>query len=459
MNNKIIQFLLIWIIIIFISIFKSNAQEGIYRNGNKFTFEAPKSNVIPVGHTPESWQIKRLEIESTLNERKIFFGNLAYGMAQELHQCFRIISDNEKILRLKEAAKRHALSLFKDSRGETVGSSPYFGMVLDENGQINENYIHLDSYMDMLITQTSRQEGVNICWALPGGESGKFVSFKPAGFSSPVLLPNGQKHPDNLLYDVYRGSIPVRERIGFLRNGMPVEQVICKEMFFELRCFLDNAPKLSPGAPDKFYWQVSFIRIGKISDEKKCENLPDVACSLPDFSILAQILQNSTDTIQKGDLTSKSLPPPKAYKPVSPITYLFPGHGIRHFQQMKEKKNKIPLWPLITGVWVGSGFFAFVSKRQSDIDYGIHKKTFSVVENEWSYNNANRWHHRSLISAAACLSVWLINDTHIFLKDKKARRTSKELFMQSIPATSTSYNLKSESLLSNQQTLGFRIKF
>ena len=122
MNNKIIQFLLIWIIIIFISIFKSNAQEGIYRNGNKFTFEAPKSNVIPVGHTPESWQIKRLEIESTLNERKIFFGNLAYGMAQELHQCFRIISDNEKILRLKEAAKRHALSLFKDSRKSLAAS-------------------------------------------------------------------------------------------------------------------------------------------------------------------------------------------------------------------------------------------------------------------------------------------------------------------------------------------------
>lgn len=459
MNNKIIQFLLIWIIFIFISSFKSAAQEGIYKNGNKFTFEAPKSIAIPAGYTQESWETKRNEIEATLNERKNYFGNLAFGMAQELHQCFRIVSDNEKIFRLKEAAKRHALSLFKDVKGETASSTPYYGMLLNESGQIKEIYVNLDEYMDMLIGQTSRQDGVNICWALPGEDSGKTVSFKPAGFSSPILLPNGQKHPDNLVYEVYRGSIPVRERIGFLRNGMPTEQVICKEMFFELRCFLDNAPKLNSEAPDKFYWQVSFIRIGKLSDEKKCENLADVSCSLPDISLIAEITQKITDTTQNNELTSKSLPPPLAYKPVSPITYLFPGHGIRHFQLMKEKKNKIPFWPVVTGVWLGSGFFALVSKRQSDIDYEIHKKTFSVAENEWAYNNANKWHQRGLISAAACLSIWLINDTHVFLKDSKARRISKELFMQSVPAPSIGLNQNKEATLSNQQTIGFRLKF
>jgi hypothetical protein len=459
MNNKFILFSLIWVIINSISSLKSNAQDGIYKNGHKFTFEAPKSTAIPVGHTSESWELKRQEIEITLSERKVYFGNLAYGMAQELHQCFRIISDNEKILRLKEAAKRHALSLFKYASGEIPGSTPYFGMVLGENGLINESYVNLGTYMDMLIAQTSRQEGVNICWALPGGESGKIVHFKPAGFSSPILLPNGQKHPENLLYEVYRGSLPVRERIGFLKNGMPAEQIICKEMFFELRCYLDSSPKLNPGAPDKFYWQVSFIRIGKVTDEKKCENLPDVACSLPDLSILAQITQVSNDSLQNNDLTSKSLPPPKAYKPVSPITYLFPGHGLKHFQAMKEKKYKLPIWPVITGMWLGSGFFAIVSKKQSDIDYNIHKKTFSIAENEWSYTNANKWHQRGLISAAACLSIWIINDTHIFLKDSKARRTSKELFMQSIPAPTIGYNGKNELFLNNQPTLGIRLKF
>jgi hypothetical protein len=82
--------------------FPLNAQDGIYKNGNKFTFEAPKVNNVPVGHTIESWIIKRQEIETSLNEKKLNFGNLAYGMAQELHQCFRIISDDNKILRLKD---------------------------------------------------------------------------------------------------------------------------------------------------------------------------------------------------------------------------------------------------------------------------------------------------------------------------------------------------------------------
>jgi hypothetical protein len=70
--------------------------------------------------------------------------------------------------------------------------------------------------------------------------------------------------PPDPIYYVYRGSLPVRERIGFLQNGLPVEKTICKEMFFELRCFLDPEPKLSQSAPDKFYWQVSFIRISKV---------------------------------------------------------------------------------------------------------------------------------------------------------------------------------------------------
>jgi hypothetical protein len=100
-----------------------------------------------------------------------------------------------------------------------------------------------------------------------------------------------------------------------------------------------------------------------------------------------------------------------------------------------------------------------VSKKQSDIDYNIHKKTFSIAENEWSYTNANKWHQRGLISAAACLSIWIVNDMHIFLKDSKARRTSKELFMQSIPAPTIGYNGKNELFLNNQPTLGIRLKF
>lgn len=459
MNNKVTLIFLLWMLIFASTCIRTFAQDGIYRNGNKFTFEAPKSASIPPGYTAESWQIKKQEIETSLNEKKIFFGNLAFGMAQELHQCFRIISDNEKILRLKEAAKRHALSLFKDARGEIPGSTPYFGMVLAENGQINEQYVNLDAYMDMLIARTTRKEGVNICWALPGESSGKMVHFKPAGFSSPILLPNGEKHPDNLLYEVYRGSLPVRERIGFLKNGLPVEQIICKEMFFELRCFLDPAPKQHPTAPDKFYWQVSFIRIGKTGDEKSCDNLPEVACSLTDLSLLAQIEIPVKDSLQGNDLTLKSSEPPKAYQPVSPVTYLLPGFGLRHFQAMKEKKPALPIWPVITGLWVGSGFFALVSKRQSNIDYEIHKKTFSVAENEWSYNNANNWHHRSLISAAACLGIWVMNDIHVFLKDNKARRTSRELFMQAIPSPPVGQLGKNDALFNNQTFLGLRIKF
>jgi hypothetical protein len=459
MNNSPIRPFALWIIILFFGSISGHTQDGIYRQGKKFTFEVPKSGSVPVGHTMESWQLKRQEIETALNEKKAFFGNMAFGMAQELHQCFRIISDNEKILRLKEAAKRHALSLFKDSRGEISGSTPYFGMVPAENGQINEQYINLDSYMDMLIEQTSRQEGVNICWALPGEAFGKTVRFTPAGFSSPILLPNGQNHPDNLIYEVYRGSIPVRERIGFLRNGMQSEQIICKEMFFELRCFMDKTPKDNSGSPEKFYWQVSFIRIGKITQEKDCEQLPDVACSLPDLSVLAKITENAPDSIQKKELNSNTPIPPKAYKPVSPITYLLPGHGIRHFQLLKEKKSKVPLWPVISGVWLGSGFFALISKKQSDLDYDIHKKTFSVAENEGSYQRANSWHHRSLLGAATCLSIWIINDAHVFLKDTKARRTSKELFMQSLPAPTYGFQTSAGALLNQSQTIGVRLKF
>jgi hypothetical protein len=54
--------------------FPLNAQDGIYKNGNKFTFEAPKVNNVPVGHTIESWIIKRQEIETSLNEKKLNFG-------------------------------------------------------------------------------------------------------------------------------------------------------------------------------------------------------------------------------------------------------------------------------------------------------------------------------------------------------------------------------------------------
>jgi len=171
MNSTLIRLFPIWILIVHISLLDLNAQDGIYKNGNKFTFEAPKANNVPIGHTVESWSIKRQEIEASLNEKKLNFGNLAYGMAQELHQCFRIISDNEKILRLKEAAKRHALTLFKDARGEISGSTPYYGMTLGESGQIIENYMNLGAYMDVLIEQPNKQTGINICWALPGEES------------------------------------------------------------------------------------------------------------------------------------------------------------------------------------------------------------------------------------------------------------------------------------------------
>jgi hypothetical protein len=459
MKNKILPIIFFLISFITGASIRSFAQEGIYSIGNKFTFEAPKATSIPPGYTAESWQLKRQEIEVNLNEKKVFFGNLAFGMAQELHQCFRIISDNDKILRLKEAAKRHALSLFKDARGETLSSTPYFGMVLGENGQLNEQYVPLDAYMDMLISQTSRQEGVNICWALPGEASGKMVQFKPAGFSSPILMPNGEKHPDNLLYEVYRGSLPVRERIGFLKNGLPVEQILCKEMFFELRCFLDPEPKLNPTAPDRFFWQVSFIRIGKMGDEKSCDNLPEVACSFSDLPLLTQIELPHQDSLESNDLTLKSSEPPKAYKPVSPVTYLLPGFGIRHFQTMKEKKPAFSIWPVITGLWIGSGFFAIISKRESNIDYEIHKKTFSIAENEWSYNHANEWHHRSLLSAAACLSIWIINDTHVFLRDSKARRISRELFMQNIPSPPLGQFGNNKASVNSALSLGLRIQF
>lgn len=457
MNSSILRLLLIWILIINISTLRIIAQDGIYKNGNKFTFEAPKANIVPIGHTIESWAIKRQEIESSLNEKKLNFGNLAYAMAQELHQCFRIISDDEKIFRLKEAAKRHALTLFKDSRGEISVSTPYYGMTLGESGQIIENYMNLGAYMDELIEQPNKQTGINICWALPGEESGKTVVFKSAGFSSPIYLPNGQKHPDNLLYEVYRGSLPVRERIGFLQNGLPAEKTICKEMFFELRCFLDPEPKLNQNSPDKFYWQVSFIRISKVSDEKLCESLPEVACTLPDISILnsAIALHDST----KNDLTLKSVEPPKAYKPLSPFNYLVPGFGIRHFQSLKEKKPKLPVWPVVTGVWLGSSFFAAVSKRQSSLDYAIHKKTLSVIENETAYVNANKWHHRSLISAGTSLGIWIINDTGLFLKDKKARRTSRELFMNTVPSPAMGFREKNIHPIVNQPVAGYRIKF
>ena len=457
MNSPFIRLFLVWISIVHVSSLPLIAQEGIYKNGNKFTFEAPKLNNVPVGHTAESWSIKRQEIEESLNEKKLSFGNLAYGMAQELHQCFRIISDDEKILRLKEAAKRHALTLFKDARGEISGSTPYYGMTLGESGQINESYLNLDTYMDVLIAKPKEQTGINICWALPSEESGKTVVFKSAGFSSPIYLPNGQKHPDNLLYEVYRGSLPVRERIGFLQNGLPVEKTICKEMFFELRCFLDPEPKLSQSAPDKFYWQVAFIRISKVTDEKLCENLPEVACTLPDVTILTSDIALLDTT--KNDITLKSATPPKAYKTVSPFTYLVPGFGIRHFQSMKENKPNIPLWPIVTGVWLGSGFFAAVSKRQSDIDYAIHKKTFSVTENETAYLNANKWYHRSLISAALSLGIWLLNDAHVFVKDKKAQRTSRELFMNIVPSPAIGYQKNGQYPFVNQPVAGYRINF
>ncbi len=457
MNSTLIRLFLAWIFIVQIGSLPLNAQDGIYKNGNKFTFEAPKANNVPVGHTIESWSIKRQEIEVSLNEKKLNFGNLAYGMAQELHQCFRIISDDDKILRLKEAAKRHALSLFKDARGEISGSTPYYGMTLGESGQITENYLNLGAYMDMLIAQPNEQTGINICWALPSEESEKTVVFSSAGFSSPIYLPNGQKHPDNLLYEVYRGSLPVRERIGFLQNGLPIEKTICKEMFFELRCFLDPEPKLSLNAPDKFYWQVAFIRISKVSDEKICENLPEVACTLPDVSILTSDIALIDSA--ENNITLKSATPPKAYKPLSPFTYLVPGFGMRHFQSMKENKPKIPIWPIVTGVWLGSGFFAAVSKKQSSIDYVIHKKTFSITENETAYLNANKWHHRSLISAAASLGIWIINDAGLFFKDKKARRTSRELFMNTVPSPAIGYQKNSLYPFVNQPVAGYRIKF
>jgi hypothetical protein len=317
--------------------------------------------------------------------------------------------------------------------------------------------LNLGAYMDMLIEQPNEQTGINICWALPTEESGKTVVFSSAGFSSPIYLPNGQKHPDNLLYEVYRGSLPVRERIGFLQNGLPIEKTICKEMFFELRCYLDPEPKLNQSAPDKFYWQVSFIRISKVSDEKLCENLPEVACTLPDISILTTDIALIDSA--KNDLTLKSATPPKAYKPLSPFTYLVPGFGIKHFQTMKENKPKIPIWPIVTGVWLGSGFFAAVSKKQSSIDYITHKKTFSITENETAYLNANKWHHRSLISAAASLGIWIINDAGLFFKDKKARRTSRELFMNTVPSPAIGYQKNSLYPFVNQPVAGYRIKF
>ncbi|MFN5787944.1 MAG: hypothetical protein ACK469_04220, partial [Bacteroidota bacterium] len=112
-----------------------------------------------------------------------------------------------------------------------------------------------------------------------------------------------------------------------------------------------------------------------------------------------------------------------------------------------------------TGVWLGSGFFAAVSKRQSDIDYAIHKKTFSVSENETAYLNANKWHHRSLISAAAGLGIWIINDAGLFLKDKKARRTSRELFMNIVPSPAIGYQKNNLYPFVNQPVAGYRIKF
>jgi hypothetical protein len=182
-----------------------------------------------------------------------------------------------------------------------------------------------------------------------------------------------------------------------------------------------------------------------------------VACTLPDVTILTSDIALLDTT--KNDITLKSATPPKAYKTVSPLTYLVPGFGIRHFQSMKENKTNIPLWPIVTGVWLGSGFFAAVSKRQSDIDYAIHKKTFSVIENETAYLNANKWHHRSLISAALSVGIWILNDAHVFMKDKKAQRTSRELFMNTVPSPAIGYQKNGQYPFVNQPVAGFRIKF
>lgn len=105
MNSTLIRLFPIWILLVHISSLHLIAQDGIYKNGNKFTFESPKANMVPMGHTIESWSIKRQEIETSLNEKKLNFGNLAYSMAQELHQCFRIISDDEKFYALKKQLK------------------------------------------------------------------------------------------------------------------------------------------------------------------------------------------------------------------------------------------------------------------------------------------------------------------------------------------------------------------
>jgi len=100
---------------------------------------------------------------------------------------------------------------------------------------------------------------------------------------------------------------------------------------------------------------------------------------------------------------------------------------------MKAKQASVPLWPLVGGLWLGSGVFAIISRQQMAIDYAIHKSTQSVTENESAYSKANAWHHRSLLGAAACLGIWLINDVHVFTRDLQARRNSREWFLQTLP--------------------------
>jgi len=409
------------------------AQSGVFRDGNRLTMEVPPALPLPPGHTSASWQLKRRELELSLEKEKIRYGELALTMAQELHQCFRTVSDRNKMLRLKEAARRHAFTLFRDARGEVPEKTPYYGLLPGPDGQVREGHLDLDAYLDLLLQQSASGEAVNSCWALPGIVAGKAIAFEPAGFYRPVLLANGEKHPDNLVYQVYRGTIPVRERIGFLHQGQPVEKFICKEMFFEMRCLADPSASADARNLQAFYWQVSFVRISKVSDGKSCSLLPEVSCSLPEADFLVPGVEPTTDSSQVKGNPSGVRDSIQSYKPVSALAYLVPGVGLRHFSRMKAKQASVPLWPLVGGLWLGSGVFAIISRQQMAIDYAIHKSTQSVTENESAYSKANAWHHRSLLGAAACLGIWLINDVHVFTRDLQARRNSREWFLQTLP--------------------------
>lgn len=374
---------------------------------NTISFEPP----TPGRKVTDDYEIIKAEMEACKAE----YLERVYKQVEDLHHCFRVISNYEKSSRIRAAARNQALELFKDRNGNPAENVRYRGYVLDT---VNFKFVLHSNSLELYLKELANPTKFNICWGIEtlNIQEGNFVASSSRVVDDTVA---------GIFYKPYTAAIKIKEVVSF-RQKLVYETELCKEIRFQLR-YVKRIDSLNPG----FYWNASMYEVVEV-DSKLCNSIDSMEC--PDGEIMVDT--NFVDTAFVDTLLT---PPTPCAKHAPAYSYLIPGYGFNFF---RENKKKIPAWPLITGAWGFSIGSAVYYKNKMNRSYQAHLDGTILSDRDFNYRRTVTNHNRLLLYSGIAAAIWIGTDALIFFKDNKDLKKCRENFeKKSFPTTSIRPNL------------------